>query len=278
MSSTAPAPRYYPKEIGNILYDPGKNLVGFHVIIDGNLVSHAQVHAKIVEKMSKYAGTIRFIKIYSYLHCNDIALVFFFDITGKKVDPHAILADLQSVPVFKSVQLIKPIKEGLIFDTYSFPPLYAGEKAIIFHKAMYEAIIKDLREKYGPAFNAILYHIGFQVGHRSYIAHVEKYGEDPETLFTIALENAKQLGHGIFQLIKYGPKEAIVRVYENFECQLFEKAEKPQSHLVRGMIAGFLAAMWNLEMGDVNAVETACMATGSPYCQFHITRKTRKML
>ncbi len=134
MSSTAPAPRYYPKEIGNILYDPGKSLIGFHVIIDGKLVSHAQVHAKLIEKISKYAGTIRFIKIYSFLHSDDIALVFFLDTTGKKVNPYVILADLQSVPVFKSAQLIKPIKEGLIFDTYSFPPLYAGEKAIIFRK------------------------------------------------------------------------------------------------------------------------------------------------
>lgn len=133
-----------------------------------------------------------------------------------------------------------------------------------------------MREKYGPAFNAILYHIGFRAGYRSYTAHAEKYGEDPEIIFTIASENAKQLGYGIFQPIKYTPREVTVRVYENFECQLFKNADKPQSHLVRGMIAGFLAAMWNLEMEDVDAEETACIATGSPYCQFRITRRTKK--
>lgn len=41
-------------------------------------------------------------EIYSYLHSNDIAIVFFLDATGKKVDPHAILADLKAAPIFKS--------------------------------------------------------------------------------------------------------------------------------------------------------------------------------
>ena len=212
--------------------------------------------------MYKYADTIRFIKIYSYLHSNDIAFVFFLDTTDKKVNPRAILEDLKAAPEFKSVQLIKPVKEGLIFDTYSFPSLYAGEKAIIFRKPEYVSY-KELRQKYGPAFNAILYHVGFRFGYRSYTAHAEKYGKDPDTIFMITSENAKQLGYGIFEVIKYTSREAIVRVYENFECYLFKKANKLQSHFVRGMIAGFLAAMWNLIMEDMHAEETACIATGS---------------
>lgn len=77
-------------------------MIGFHVIIGGSLVSYAQVHAKLIEKISKYAGTLRFMEIYSYLHSSDIVLVFFLDITSKKVEPHAILADFKAAPILKN--------------------------------------------------------------------------------------------------------------------------------------------------------------------------------
>lgn len=180
---------------------------------------------------------------------------------------------LKNFPIFKRVELIRPVVDGLLIDTCSFPQLLAGERTVVFRRANYEAWIRKMREKYGNAFNAILYHIGFEAGKNVHTKVSRKFGVDDLNLLRIALEFAKVLGYGVFVVDKFSSREVIVRAYGNFECELFENTGKTESHLVRGMISGFMASMWGVEMDDVETRETKCIAKGDPYCEFHVRKK-----
>ena len=218
-------------------------------------------------------GSLRFLKVYQPYGSSDIVVIFFLDITSLDTSPESLYESLKKVPIFKRVELIKPVIDGLIMDTCSFPQFLAEERAVVFRRANYEAWIRKMREKYGDAFNAILYHIGFEAGQNAYKHLSRKYDTSDRNLLKIASEFAKVLGYGVFDVDKFSSREAIVKVYGSFECELFGNSGEPEGHLVRGMIAGFVAAIWNVEMDDVEARETRCIAKGDPYCEFHIRKK-----
>lgn len=91
------------------------------------------------------------------------------------------------------------------------------------------------------------------------------------------VDDQVRLGRGSVAIVCVGLSAVIVKVYGNFECELFGNTGKPEGHLVRGMIAGFVAAIWNVEMNDVEAGETRCLAKGDPYCEFEIKKRRRKL-
>ncbi len=218
-------------------------------------------------------GSLRFLKVYQPYGSSDFVVIFFLDITGLDVSPESLYESLKNVPIFKKVELIRPVIDGLIIDTYSFPQFLAGDRAVVFRRANYEAWIRKMREKYGDTLNAILYHIGFEAGQNAYKHLSRKYDTSDRDILELASEFAKVLGYGVFDVERLSSSEAIVKVYGSFECELFGNSGKPEGHLVRGMIAGSVAAIWNVEMDEVEARETRCIAKGDPYCEFHIRKK-----
>lgn len=57
----------YPGEIGSFVYDPGRKIVGFHLVVDGELVSRGEFYSKLLEKLVEWGaerGNLRFLKVY----------------------------------------------------------------------------------------------------------------------------------------------------------------------------------------------------------------------
>ena len=60
-----------------------------------------------------------------------------------------LLRRLRTTPFFERVEFVEPVKDGFIVDTYSFPPAFMGERAVLLRKATYNALLRRLRERYG---------------------------------------------------------------------------------------------------------------------------------
>ena len=72
------------------------------------------------------------------------------------------------------------------------------------------------------------------------------------------------------------PDEARVRVYESFECSVFKGSDKPRGAMMRGLLAGFIAAIWDAELDDIGVEEVKCIAKGDEYCEYKIWLEKQK--
>ena len=264
--------KFYPNLIGNIFYDPKGNIYGFHIVFDGSVAGRYEVHKKLIEKISKYNGMIRFLKIYQYYGTSDVVMILFLDLDDTNYNPEEIINSIKEVPYVKNAELIKPLMKGLIMDSYSFPQTFITERATIFRKTTYASWLKTIRERYGEGIKATQYHLGFYTGYDAYESLKKKYNTDIMTLIKIAIEIARALGYGIFEILEFSEYRVKVRVYDNFECELFNNSNKPESFFVRGVLAGWFAGIWGLKMNEIKAEETKCIAKGDPYCEYIIKR------
>jgi len=128
-----------------------------------------------------------------------------------------------------------------------------------------------MREKYGAGFETILYVIGFEIGYHAYENHVKLLGNDINVLLRAGTEFFQALGYGVLEVVKFSYGNAISRIYNNFECELFKGSEKSASHFVRGLIVGWDTVAWNVDINRVKSVETKCIAKGDSYCEIHVT-------
>ena len=61
--------------------------------------------------------------------------------------------------------------------------------------------------------------------------------------------------------------EVAIKVYDSSECELFKGSKKCESHLIRGMLAGWFSQLFRKE---VKVREVKCIAKGDSYCQFEV--------
>jgi len=160
------------------------------------------------------------------------------------------------------------VSEEEVVDFF-FPVTFLGKRAIILSKRFYETLIKRLSEKLGPGYSAILYYIGAEIGRHLCEAHAEALGSDLDGLIKILRGMFSCLGLGRLNVDLRAGK-AIVKVYDSFECELFE--EGPSSHFVRGLLAGWISAMFGVDVSQVKSFEVKCIAKGDPYCEIVIIK------
>jgi predicted hydrocarbon binding protein len=73
-------------------------------------------------------------------------------------------------------------------------------------------------------------------------------------------------GYGIVKTVKADPENKLIefQLWKSTLAQLYGKSDHPIDHLFRGMVAGAMSVAYETEL---DGVETACSATGSPYCE-----------
>jgi predicted hydrocarbon binding protein len=60
-------------------------------------------------------------------------------------------------------------------------------------------------------------------------------------------------------------REAVYRVYDSFECELFKGEGEIRAGFVRGLIGGWLAARWSVEVAeDIEVNEVKCSRKETP--------------
>lgn len=258
--------------MANVIYEPGRNIYGFHLILDKNIAGKLHVQNKIMEYVSLTKGLIRFLKVQENPVTKDRILVLFLDLSESDYTLEDTLKLFKKIPFLKDVKSIHPLKKGLVIDSYSFPQILLDERAIIFRKSTYQAWIKEMRESYGEGFKAIQYHIGFRTGYNAYTGIQKKFNGNMRETLKIGREFARLAGFGIINIVSFEEGYVTLRVYDNFECELFKGSSHPESHFMRGILAGWFSAIWKANIENIQARETKCIAMGDPYCEYVITK------
>jgi predicted hydrocarbon binding protein len=238
----------------------------FHVMladIPGALLKSASVF---------YSYGLNVVSIYttesSYGDRQEVEVNFVVDFTGKRVSPEQVAKSLYLETVVKQVVYYGKQLPNMIVDQKHFPLIVMGERAIIFRERTYKGLILGLRKQLGAAGEALLYHIGLNNGKGTWAALKNLIGGKVELLpqylkYWMFVAGASVVKEVIINMEK---KRAVVRVENNYECELGRGAGKPFSNFHRGVFAGIFSEL----LGSERSVETKCIAAGDPYCEFVI--------
>ena len=257
--------------ISRFLLFPGRKLYGFLI--------ETEPKPGILSKISAVPARHNVVILYvSYAMPpeagENIVGLSFVDLTGADVSAEELADEVRRIKCVKDVKVISPKIEGFIADDFSCILQMGDDRCIILRRQGYRGLITNIRERFGSGGEAFLYYIGFETGVEYGKSHKEiglKLGiVDPIKIYRdISASLFNSVGFGRMKVIKISanPLEATIRVYDSFECELGLEAGKPYSHLIRGMHAGVLTALFNRRM---KAEETECIAKGDPYCEFKV--------
>ncbi|MCX8177247.1 MAG: hypothetical protein N3F10_02995 [Candidatus Bathyarchaeota archaeon] len=260
--------------VGRFLLFPGKRLCG--------LIFKLESRRGIFEELSDISSNAGAVELYvnfsmPFTGENVMSGVVFLDLTNVNLPVEELVERMRSVNGVKSIEILKPTVEGLIADYINHRLMLAEERAIIIRRSIYGGVSKRMREQFGTAGEAFLFHLGHSGGMeygKSHLEMAKKLGiSDPVEIIkclTLPLFSAVGFGRSeIIEIITYPSFRAIIRVYDCFECEIGIGSEKPYSQLIRGMLAGYLSSLFNRR---VIVEETKCIAKGDPYCELIATQ------
>jgi len=263
-----PGEYFNPLNLGRIVVlDAGQRWCG--------VVLETIVERGVVRRLAEIAEDagiiIRFIQFSNIEPHDSLAkAIAFLDFSETSITPEEVLRLVRKQPFVRSAHLIAPNSQGVLFDNHFFPLVVGKRRAVIFRRRVYESLFKGVREKFGTAGEAMLYYQGYAVGQRTCQAYREDTGiEEPEALVGLGKAYFKTSGWGILDVVNLNVEkgEAQVRIYESFECESGKDSETPYGHFTRGILAGFFS---NIFQRESKAVETKCIATGDPYCEYTV--------
>lgn len=259
-------------EIGNFVWEPNRYVVCFNILFDRGAQYEHGILASISKIFSDRGVPILSIKTTVSIRENANRLTLFADFSQRRNLIREVENSIRSLNHVKDVKVIEPLFNGITVDTTYAYLTFAGERAVIFRKPLFEGLIKGIREKFGEAGKTFLYHIGFILGQGASVNQskiVRKARGGVKETILLAEEIFKQIGFGIFKVSNLDMlnKRAIIVIHDSFECELFKGSKKPESHFIRGLIAGFLTPLFGIK---VSAFEAKCIAKGDPYCLFLI--------
>ena len=205
-------------------------------------------------------------------------MIGFFDLTDHGVSMGQLLKELRGIRDVEAATIIPPKFTGFIADTVSFPLMLSDVRVLLLDEPALKGLLVDVRERMGTGGEAMLYHFGFQLGLEwadYIIREADNIGAvEPLEKFSIAADIFKAHGYGVVEEItafREKPPHIELKISGCIECSLAEgEVEKPFSHFIRGIIAGFSTRLFNRKMF---AEETKCIARGDPYCKFIIKPK-----
>ncbi|MCX8181580.1 MAG: hypothetical protein N3D12_00515 [Candidatus Methanomethyliaceae archaeon] len=169
------------------------------------------------------------------------------------------------------MEVIKPVTEGFIVDTISAPIVAGKNRVIILRDQGYRQLLTEIRRLFGTGGEALLYHVGFNMGIGYAKLHkdlADKVGiKDPVDIYQkISCKMFQWAGFGRKEAVEITPNHAIIHIYDSFECENGSSV-RPYSQLVRGLIAGTLAGLFNRSF---NVTEDLCAAKGDSLCRFKV--------
>lgn len=189
---------------------------------------------------------------------------------GSDITPEALGSLLRKIPGVTDAHVEGGI-DGLLIDT-SYPlQITRGSQALVLDRQQLAGMVDEVREKFGSGGAVLLYDQGLSLGRESWNEFLKLVGRK------FAVEHLSYLGNwhsargmGRMEVVDFDLERvaAKIRVADSFEC-VGHTTPTPYSQLLRGLIAGFLSALWE---SPVTCRETRCVAMGEPACEFEIER------
>ena len=259
-------------EIGNFVWEPNRYVVCFNILFDRGAQYEHGILALLSKIFSDRGVPILSIKTTVSIRENANRLTLFADFSQRRNLIREVESSIRSLNYVKDVKVIEPLFNGITVDTTYAYLTFAGERAVIFRKPLFEGLIKGIREKFGEAGKTFLYHMGFILGREASVNQsviVRKARGGVKETILLAEEIFKQTGFGILKIsdLDLLNKRATIEVYDSFECGLFKGSKKPESHFIRGFIAGYMSSLFRIK---VSTFEAKCIAKGDPHCLFLI--------
>ncbi|MCS7110537.1 MAG: hypothetical protein NZ956_03600 [Candidatus Caldarchaeum sp.] len=190
----------------------------------------------------------------------------FVDFTGTRFSPEQVVKSLSLLNVVKQARYYGKQLPNMIVDGIHFPTTIMGERIIIYREYSYTSLIHGIRRQLGTGGEALLYHIGYNIGKGSGVRLKKllqgRYDLVGEYLkYWMLIHSAARITEIKIDIDK---KKVLIRAEDNYECKTGLNHGKPFSHLFRGNLAGILEEI----LGIRTLVETKCIAAGDPYCEF----------
>ncbi|MHC1637374.1 MAG: V4R domain-containing protein [Candidatus Nezhaarchaeales archaeon] len=239
----------------------GRFVVCISMLISPEAKNPAMVLGDVIHSFCRPGIPVVFVKMSRPSPGSKTLASIFVDATNKMKAVQDAVERIKTIEFVESVKLIEPSASGFTIDNTPRYLTLVSERTIMLRKTCYEALIKGLRKKFGSGHKAYLYHIGFEIGRSSY-NWITDIVENPYDVLKIAQEMFKHMGFGAVEVNLENRK---VRVWDSFECELFKGSKECESHLIRGMISGFLSSFLGEE---IMATEVKCIAKGGPYCEY----------
>lgn len=179
---------------------------------------------------------------------------------------------LRKAKGIESVEVYRPLSSptgGLLVEVPYEELTFSGIRIMVLTQPAFGIFVKALRKTLGESGPAILYHMGFVMGKSALKGHSSL--PSIRGRLDVAMEVTRQFlrasGIGRVEVLRLDrhSSTARVRVFDNFECELFAGSGAPASHFVRGVVAGWLSAYMGREL---RAEETRCIAAGDEFCEF----------
>jgi predicted hydrocarbon binding protein len=262
---------YFEGEILPYVSVPSSNPYVFYIELKGEQ-ARASVNAleQVTDIFAKYEVPI--LKVDIIASAGTFKLVVFADLKEGKL-AERLVTELKTVPYSLRAYYSKPAVSGFGFSDRCFPITVRGERAVLFSRQVYEGFFREGWRRFGTGFPIMLFLAGFESGRLAYQRHLEVAGGDVKAAVKVAEAFFQLLGYGRLEILKIDDarREAVYRVYDSFECELFKGEGEIRAGFVRGLIGGWMAARWGVEVAeDIEVNEVKCIAKGDPYCEFRV--------
>ncbi|MEM2940788.1 MAG: 4-vinyl reductase [Thermoproteota archaeon] len=154
-------------------------------------------------------------------------------------------------------------------DVYHFPITIGGSRAVIFSPPILEGLVKGFRESFGTTIvQTILWNQGKEIGKTIVEMYKKDFGlSKARDVLEMLRARALMFGWARMEIVTFNEvkRRAVIRVFDNWECSIFKGSNEPQSHFIRGILAGFFNAIFG---EGFYAAEVKCIAKGDSYCEF----------
>lgn len=255
------------------LFSPGKKLIGF--VVRG--FSRRGLLAQVAALFAENGLNISYCSTRAAGEGERGWILFFVDFTNSQLEPFTLAEELLRLPFIERVEVIEPRVEGFIADT-SFPLTTGATRAVLLDESALKGLLLRFREKLGSGGEAMLYHIGLELGKerwRYILRMAEEIGaEDFSEKLSIVADVFRSMGYGIMRIKELEEEKPYARfeVLDCIECSLGRPSKSFFSQFVRGLLAGITSIIYNTNM---HSRETMCIAVGDPHCEFEITPQRR---
>jgi predicted hydrocarbon binding protein/predicted amino acid-binding ACT domain protein len=208
-----------------------------------------------------------------------IEVSMFLEVPEKEVDALDLERKLRDEINKEKIEVVKELKvfehlKGFDADVYHFPLTVGPVRVVVFPLPVLVAMVKNLRTSLNPtAVQTILWYMGKEVGSSMKEGHERAFAaRDIDSVLALLRADLALLGWSLVEIVNLDEEKrsATLRLFDNWECGMFKGSSEPQSHLIRGLLAGFFSSLFKVE---VEAKETKCIAKGDPYCEFEVKEK-----
>lgn len=260
---------FYPLLLSNIMFVKDRDIRGIYITaknVPGAL-------AEITSLFARYNLNIISINFTPSIKEEDILLFFTVDFTNSAIELKDIITKLKGLGKVCDAWAVKPyIRGSLLVDEMHFPIIDStGARLLILSEENMKLFVVGMRERFSDAGLTLLYFQGETAGRILAERFISLELKGLKDGLTYLLLNSFSLGRYRGEIIEFSLEERkiVIRLYDSWECITARKygIEGPASHFERGIFAGFIKRYLNVE---VTVVETKCLASGDPYCEFKV--------